>query len=66
MGVGALLSRSFQPLLHDLHVREDALGMKGFEICAWVGCAVERRIVEVPQDQAERFLIADLLEPAWR
>ena len=59
---GLLLLRAGQAPLDDLEVGENALGVECLEIAERIGPPLDGRIVEVAQDEAERLLVADLLE----
>src|SRR5687767_13451481 len=57
-----LLVPALQPPLDDLEIGEHALEVEGLEITEWVRVALDRRILEVPQYEAERLLFTNLLQ----
>jgi hypothetical protein len=61
-----LLLGALQSLVDDLQVGEDALGVEGLELALRVGAALRGGALEVANDEAERFLVADLLERLGR
>ena len=62
----SLAARPVQPPLDEVEIGEQTFRCEGLEFALRVRRVRKRGIVEVAQDEAERLLIADLLEPARR
>ena len=64
--INSLFAGAIQPFLDDLVVGENAFRVESLEIAERVGLVLQRRVVEIAQHEAQRFLITDLLEASRR